>query len=232
MQSVILCGGLGTRLQPITKKKPKSMVEIEGKPFLEYQLKLLKKNNLFDVILCTGYKSKEIEKYFGNGKKFGIKINYSKDNNELLGTGGALKKVKDLLDKSFLVMYGDSYLPFNFNLAISRFNKLNTLGLMVVYKNKNKYEKSNVLLGKNLIKEYNKEKSSKKMQHIDYGVSIFKKEILKNFPKDKTFDLSKIHKKLIKKAELSYFETKTRFYQIGDFKGLKEFKKYIKNNNI
>ena len=73
-QAVILAGGLGTRLRPITDTIPKPMVPIHGKPFLEYLLELLKENGIKEVVLCLGYLPEKITEYFGDGSKFGIKI--------------------------------------------------------------------------------------------------------------------------------------------------------------
>jgi len=230
MQVLISCGGLATRLRPLTKKIPKSMVEIEGKPFLEHQLNLLKKNGLKDIVLSIGFKGNQIKKYFATGKKFGVKIKYNPDGKKLLGTGGAIKKAEKLLNDAFLVIYGDSYLPFDFQKAINYFNRFQKLGLMTVFKNANRYEPSNVEVQGNLVKSYSKKRKTKKMLYIDYGVSIFKKEVLKNFPADTAFDLSLIHKDLIKKKQLLAFPVKQRFYQIGSFDGLEEFRQYLKNN--
>jgi len=228
MQIVILCGGLATRLYPLTKKIPKAMIRIGGKPFLEYQIELVKKNGIFDVVLCVGYKGNQIEKYFGNGKKWGLRIKYSKDGKKLLGTGGALKKAEPLLEDTFLVMWGDSYLPFNFQKVIEFFKKHNKLGLMTVYKNENKIEPSNVEIERNLVKAYSKKKRTRKMQYIDYGLSIFKKDVLKYIPKNKFYDLSKLNQLLIRKKQLLALPVRKRFYQIGNFKGLEEFNKEYK----
>ena len=228
MQIVILCGGLATRLYPLTKKIPKSMIEIKENPFLEHQIDLFKKNGIFKIILCIGYKGAQIKKYFGDGKKFDVNIKYSSDAKKLLGTGGALKKAEYLLEDTFLVMYGDSYLPFNFKKTISFFKKFNKLGLMTVYKNLNKYEPSNVEVEKNLVKSYSKTRRTPKMKYIDYGVSIFKKEALKFLPNNQGCDLSQFHKSLIKKKQLLVYFAEKRFYQIGSPNGLEEFKKYIK----
>jgi len=227
MQIVVLCGGKATRLYPLTRKIPKSLIRIVGKPFLEYQLALLKKNGISDIVLCIGYKGEQIKKYFGGGKKFGVKIRYSSDGKKLLGTGGALKKAEDLLEDTFLVMWGDSYLPFNFQKAIKFFKKSNKLGLMTVFKNLDKYEPSNVEIEKNLVKSYSKKRKTKKMKHIDYGVSIYRKEVLKFIPKNQVYDLSKLQQTLIKKRQLLAYPAEKRFYQIGSPKGLGEFKKYI-----
>jgi len=230
MQIVVLCGGKATRLYPLTKKIPKSMIKISGKIFLEHQIDLLKKNGLSDIVLCVGYKAEQIKKYFGDGKNFGVEIKYSSDKKKLLGTGGALKKAENLLEDSFLVMYGDSYLPFNFQKAIKFFKKSNKLGLMTVFKNLNKYEPSNVEVEKNLVKSYSKKRKTKKMKYIDYGVIIFKKEALKFIPKNKVYNLSKLLQTLIKKKQLLTYPAEKRFYQIGSPEGLEEFKKYKIHN--
>lgn len=228
MQIVILCGGKATRLYPLTKKIPKSMMRFEGKPFLEQQLDLLKKNRIFDIVLCVGYKAEQIKKYFGDGKNFGVEIKYSSDKKKLLGTGGALKKAENLLEDSFLVMWGDSYLPFNFQKAIKFFKKSNKPGLMIVFKNLNKYEPSNVEVKNNLVKSYGKKRKTKKMKYIDYGVSIYRKEVLKYLPRNQVCDLTKLQQVLIKKRQLLAYPAEKRFYQIGSPDGLEELKNYIK----
>ena len=228
MQIVILCGGKATRLYPLTKKIPKSMMRFEGKPFLEKQLDLLKKNRIFDIVLCVGYKAEQIKKYFGDGKNFGVKIKYSSDKKKLLGTGGALKKAENLLEDSFLVMWGDSYLPFNFQKAIKFFKKSNKPGMMIVFKNLNKYEPSNVEVKNNLVKSYSKKRKTKKMKYIDYGISIYRKEVLKHLPKNQICDLTKLQQALIKKRQLLAYPAEKRFYQIGSPDGLEELKNYIK----
>ena len=228
MQIVILCGGKATRLYPLTKKIPKSMMRFEGKPFLEQQLDLLKKNRIFDIVLCVGYKAEQIKKYFGDGKNFGVEIKYSSDKKKLLGTGGALKKAENLLEDSFLVMWGDSYLPFNFQKAIKFFKKSNKPGMMIVFKNLNKYEPSNVEVKNNLVKSYSKKMKTKKMKYIDYGISIYRKEVLKHLPKNQICDLTKLQQALIKKRQLLAYPAEKRFYQIGSPDGLEELKNYIK----
>ena len=228
MQIVVLCGGKATRLYPLTKKIPKSMIRFEGKPFLEQQLDLLKKNRIFDIVLCVGYKAEQIKKYFGDGKNFGVEIKYSSDKKRLLGTGGALKKAENLLEDSFLVMWGDSYLPFNFQKAIKFFKKSNKPGMMIVFKNLNKYEPSNVEVKNNLVKSYSKKRKTKKMKYIDYGISIYRKEVLKHLPKNQICDLTKLQQALIKKRQLLAYPAEKRFYQIGSPDGLEELKNYIK----
>jgi len=225
MQIVIIAGGLATRLYPITQKIPKSMIEIGGKPFLQWQIKLLKKNKITDIILCVGQMAEQIEEYFGDGSKFGVKLTYSKEKpDQLLGTGGALKNAQDLLDDIFMVTWGDSYLDLDYQKVEKFFLKNNKLGLMSVWHNKNKIEPSNVTIEGNLIKSYSKKRLTKEIEYIDYGLLIFRKEALKFLPENQKTDFSVLNQALIKRKQLLAYNTGKRYYQIGNFPGLEEFK--------
>ena len=208
------------------------MIEIEGKPFLEHQLNLLTENGFKDIVLCVGHKSQAIKNYLKDGKKFGVRIKYSDEGDRLLGTCGALKKAKPLLNDVFLIMYGDSYLPFNFRRPVDFFEKFDKFGLMVVYRNRDRYERSNVALEGLLVKEYGKDKKTEEMQYIDYGVSIFRKKALELIPSDRVCDLPLLHRALIEKNQLLAYEAKQRFYQIGSPEGLEEFRKYAKRHGL
>ena len=227
MQVVILAGGLATRLRSITNKISKSMIRINEKPFLEYQIELLKKNNLTDILLCIGHLGGQIKDYFGNGKNWGVRLSYSEEKENLLGTGGALKKAESLVEDEFFVMYGDSYLILDYQEIADYFHNFDKQGLMVVYKNYNKFDKSNVVVKNGFVKVYNKRDSSPEMVYIDEGISILKKEILSDFPPHTPFPLDRIFQRLISKKELLAFETKQRFYEIGSWQGLNDFKKLI-----
>lgn len=112
-QALILCGGEGTRLHSITGDRiPKPMVKLCNRPALEYQLLLLKKHNINDVILCTGHLGGVIESYFGNGQKFGLRIRYTHEEKQL-GTAGAVVQVPFELSEAFFVLYGDVFVNVN-----------------------------------------------------------------------------------------------------------------------
>jgi NDP-sugar pyrophosphorylase family protein len=110
---LILCGGLATRLQPITKTIPKSLVMINNKPMLQYQLDMLQKQGIRHVVLCVGYLGEMIKDTFGD-KYEDILLEYSFDGSKQLGTGGAIKKTYSKLSDTFFVLYGDSYLPVEY----------------------------------------------------------------------------------------------------------------------
>src|SRR6266571_2872724 len=119
----ILAGGLATRLRPITEKIPKSLVAVAGRPFLAHQIELLRDQGLRRLVLCVGYLGEMIQREFGDGSKWGVRLEYSFDGDQLLGTGGALRKALPLLGEKFFVLYGDSYLPIEFNPVAKFFQK-------------------------------------------------------------------------------------------------------------
>lgn len=228
MQCVILAGGLGTRLRPIINKIPKSMIKIKNKPFLEYQIELLRKNDINEIILCVGYLGEQIEDYFGNGKKLGVNIKYSYENKQLLGTGGAIRNTLDLLSNYFFVLYGDSYLNVNYKEIYNYFLKVNYHALLVIYKNNNKWDKSNVMFKDGIVEIYDKNNYIPEMEFIDYGLSILSKRIVMRIPKNVGYDLANLYKDLSEEKKLAGYEVLERFYEIGSKEGLKEFENYIK----
>ena len=229
-QVAILAGGLATRLGKLTEGQPKSMVRVWGKPFLEYQLELIKRGGIENFVLCLGHMGDQIESNFGNGERHGVNIQYSFDDKPL-GTAGALKKAAHLLDKVFFTMYGDSYLFLDFGLVMSYFELQNKLALMAVYKNYDRYGSSNTVVEGDLVKKFSKKEKTKDTVYIEYGANIFRKEALEMVPKNQFYSLDDLFPRLIEMGELLAFEVKGRFYEVGSPQGLKEFEQYIKGRD-
>ncbi len=226
MQAVILAGGLATRLGDLTRNQPKSMVKVREKPFLEYQLELLREGGIRNVLLCIGHMGEQIEKHFGNGRGYGVNIKYSFED-KLLGTAGALKKAEALLGEVFFTLYGDSYLFLDFSLIMSYFESQNKLALMTVYKNYDRYDRSNTVVEGNLVKKFSKQEKTEDMVCIEYGANIFRKEALEFVPENQFYSLDDLFLRLIEMRQLLAFEVKERFYETGSPQGLKEFEKYM-----
>ncbi len=227
MQAVIFAGGLATRLGEVTRKIPKSMVTIAGRPFLEYQLEFLKENRIDDVVLCVGHLGEQIESYFGDGSKYGIRMRYSYEQGQLLGTGGALKNSAALLDDVFFTLYGDSYVSLDFPAVMSFFRKFDKLALMTIFKNYGRYDKSNIAVGGDLVRQYGSAGPEKELIYIDYGVSLFRKEALDMVPAGVPSALGDLFHQLIENKQLLAYEADQRFYQIGSHEGLQEFRELI-----
>jgi len=231
MQVVVLLGGIGKRLKGIESNRPKAMLDIHGTPFFSYQLKLLKEQGLKDFVFCVGHKAEVIKNYFKDGALFGVNIRYSYDGKELLGTAGALRKALPSLKKDFMVIYGDSYMDVDYAEIAYNYYKVkeeeNKKGLMVIFKNKNRYDKSNVLFKDGKLLKYDKKKPSAEMEHIDYGISLLNKSIVKKIPKDKYMDFSSVYHHLVEHEFMAGYEVRNRFYEIGTPSSLEEFKEFI-----
>lgn len=229
MQAVILAGGIGTRLRPITYETPKSLISVCGKPFVQYQVELLRRHALTDILLCLKYKAAQIRRFLGDGSRFGVRISYSYDGEEPKGTAGALKGAAKKLEEEFIMMNGDSYVPVDFALLMRRFHDVSPQAMMVVYKNYNRYDKSNVVLNDGLIVKYSRKERPADMVYIDAGVTLFHKSVLDLIPDGCFYPLDKVYLALIERRQLRAFETKRRFYEIGSFEGLKDFGNYVRN---
>ena len=131
----ILAGGLATRLRPQTESVPKALIDINGEPFLAHQLRLLRALGIDKVVLCVGYLGEQIVRLVGDGSQFGLQVAYSFDGPALLGTAGAIKQALFLLDESFFVLYGDSYLECDYRAIQTAFERAGKLALMTVYRN-------------------------------------------------------------------------------------------------
>tara|TARA_B100001057_G_C22825176_1_gene941104 strand:+ start:160 stop:870 length:711 start_codon:yes stop_codon:yes gene_type:complete len=230
---VILAGGLATRLRPITEKIPKSLILINETPFVIHQLSLLYKKGINNVHFCLGYLGNEIEKIvqkssFSNK----MKITYSYDGKILLGTGGAIKNAFSYISEDFLIIYGDSYLDIDYKSVLNFFQKKSNTknGLMTIYKNENKFDKSNIVFKQNKIINYSKKEITSDMNYIDFGLGILRKNHFDLYEKNQTFDLSNVYQDLVKQNELLGFESKNRFYEIGSMDGIKDLSEYLNKN--
>ncbi len=229
---VILAGGLGTRLRPLTSEVPKALIPIGGKPFLHHQIDLLKRRGIRDIVLCVGHLGDRVKDYFGDGRWLGVRIKYGEEESQLLGTAGAIKNAEPLLRDDFFLMYGDSYLMIDYREVMRYFRRFDRLGLMVVWRNVDRFERSNVMVEGNVVTAYNKDQKSPDMVYINYGLSVLRKEALAFIPAGRPFSQEDFYQILIDQGELLTFEVEQRFYEIGSPKGLEEFGMLIASGGV
>ena len=225
---IILAGGLATRMKPITESIPKSLIKVNGRAFIDYQIDLLEKNEVRHIVISTGYLGDMLEKHLNMlGAK--TKIEFSPDGSKPLGTGGAIVKALPLLSESFIVLYGDSYLNVELKPIVKKYLEAeqNLDGLMTIYKNNNNLDSSNVIYRDNKIIKYSKNENLPDMNYIDWGLSILNKRAFKNFNNLTSFDLSEVFIDLINQESLLPYEVYHRFYEIGSKKGLEELSSYL-----
>lgn len=228
-QVVILMGGLGTRLG--LTDRPKAMADINGRPFFDYELMLLKRWGFWRFLFLVGHQAEMVEHCYGDGSGQGVEIRYSRDGRTQLGTGGALKQAEEALDESFILLYGDSFMDMDYRELVYRYwleRKAGKAGVMTVLKNENRYDKSNVIFRDGALLLYDKAEQSTDMKYIDYGVSMLSKEVLAGIEPGRACDLSELLTALSKAGKLAGQEVSKRFYEIGSPASREEFAAYAK----
>jgi len=223
----ILAGGLATRLRPLTETIPKALIEIAGAPFVDHQLGLLRRNGYRDVVFCVGYLGAMLERHVGNGERFGLNVQYVEDGPTLLGTGGALRKAAPLLGEAFAVLYGDSYLPIDYARVEAGFRDCGRPALMTVFRNRDLYDRSNVVFRDGLVVLYDKDRRTPEMEYIDYGLSVIRRSVLEGYPEQ--FDLASAFSVLAAAGKLAGFEVTQRFFEIGSPAGMIEAENYLRS---
>jgi len=227
LQAVILAGGLGTRLGRLTQSVPKPMILVNGKPFLEYEIGLLRRSGVDDFVMCVGYLSNKVEDYFGNGNKWGVKIRYSYDGPRLMGPGGALKEAEPLLEEYFFVTYGDAYLRADYSRLMRALLSSGRLGLMTVYRNRDRYGKSDVVVRGGYVVRYEKQGRRGDMEWVNFGATALRKHALALVTPGKECGEEEFYGELIRRSELLAFPVRERFYEIGNPRSLTDFERFI-----
>jgi len=235
-QAVILAGGLGKRLRPLTNDRPKPMVLINNRPFLEYLIGLLRKNGIEEIILCLGYMPEKITEYFGDGSRYGVNIKYS------IGhvsdeTGKRLRDASALLAERFLFMFGDNYWPLDIDAMSEFYGKMNALVSITIYRNKDGlgeygYENTIWVQNDNYVGLYDRTRSDSRLNGIDIGFYILSKDILKILPEHNFHFEIEILPKLIKKRELVGYYTNQQYYSLTNLGSIKRIEEFLKPKKV
>ena len=215
MKAVILAGGLGTRLQPYTNSLPKPMLPLGEKPILEHLIEWIKKNGVKEIVLCVSYLRKKIEDYFGDGKRFGVKIEYA-ISKKPLATAGQLKTAEKFIDDTFVCLYGDSIYNFSLKNMISHHKRKKSTVTMSLYgyKFNMKYGVIDTTNTGRVTAWNEKPELSAK---INMGCYVMEPEVFQLIPKNKQYGMDNvIQKALSKKKKISSVISKKGFIDIGD----------------
>jgi NDP-sugar pyrophosphorylase family protein len=252
VQAVVLAGGLATRMRPSTLTVPKSMLEVAGRPFVDWQLERLAHSGLSDVVMCIAHLGEQIREHVGDGSRFGVRVVWSKDSGAsegtgpgtLLGTAGALRAALPLLAPTFLVTYGDSYLPFDYAAPLRILESHDDCdGVMAVYKNDGQWDESNVVTDGEWVLRYEKgirapatEAQNARARadvhpafdHIDYGATALLRGVIGALPAGKPHGLDALTRELASRRRLRACVARGRFYEIGSPEGLAELDRHLR----
>lgn len=233
-QVVVLAGGLGTRLRPITEKIPKPLVDVAGRSFLDWQLKEVKSQGFTRVLLLIGYLGHMVQEKYGDGSSMGLQIEYSLET-EPLGTGGALKLALGKLDDTFFLLNGDSFQRLNMKAMSDDFMAMldNQDAIVTAYDNLvptpvvNNLRVSSRGTGSLQVEEYKRGGGAEHgYNFVDSGVYIIKKSLVETAQSQK-FQLEQLWPELIRGHRLGAYKVQERFYDIGTPERLAEFERKI-----
>ena len=216
MKAVIVAGGLGTRLRPLTLKTPKPMLKIGKKPILEHLIDWNKKNGVKSFVICVSYLRENIEDYFKDGKKFGVDIEYAVSNKPL-ATAGQLKTAEDFIDDTFVCMYGDSLFDFSLRNMIKQHKAKKSFVTMGLNEYKTNLEYGVIDTSKTG-KVLSWEEKPEIKANINIGCYVMEPDVFRLIPKNKPYGMDNIIKKAMKKKLVSGFITKKGFTDIGNKK--------------
>jgi NDP-sugar pyrophosphorylase family protein len=223
----VLAGGLATRLGPLTRQIPKSLLEVAGRPFIHHQLRQLHSQGVRRVVLCLGHLGEQVVEAVGDGSAFDLEAVYSFDGPELRGTAGALRRALPQLGPAFFVLYGDSYLECSYAAVQEAYQAAGKLALMTVFHNDGQWDTSNVEFRDSRILSYDKAARTPAMRHIDYGLGVFNQRAFEVVPETGSCDLAEVYQKTLRQGELAGFEVTERFYEIGSVAGLEETRRHL-----
>jgi NDP-sugar pyrophosphorylase family protein len=207
------------------------MVPVGGRPFLEYEVGLLRSEGADDLVICIGHLGETIRSHFGDGRDFGVRIRYSEDGPRLLGPAGALKKAEPLLGDAFFVTYGDAYLRAPYAAMMRRLLSSDKLALMAAYRNENRRGRSDLRILRGLVTLYDKS-GKQKMSWINYGVTAMRRAALALIPSNKVVGEEAFYGGLVRRGELLAYPVTRRFYEIGTPASLAEFTRYVKREGV
>ncbi len=218
---VILCGGLGTRLKPLTNTMPKSLVEVAGVPFINYQLRLLASQGIERVVLCIGYRGGQIAEFVGSGQRFKLDVAYSSDGGKPLGTAGAIRKALPYLGQTFGVLYGDVYPLYSLQ-AVGE-SILGTGDAVMAVRSPGR---GNVKYADGQVLAY---AQSGNWPHGDAGFSVFNANAFTDYLQP---DMGNMFAAMASSGSLDGDLVTEPVYEVGSFEGLAEFDNYVLHDRV
>ncbi len=237
-QILIVAGGLGTRIAAHAKDRPKCMLDVEGKPFCEFQLEIFKKQGFKDIIFCIKHLANVVMDYFKDGSDFGLNIAYSLEK-EPLGTAGAIKLAEKMIDGNFIVFYGDNFTDMKLGDFLKFHEKNAGIASINVHKNQDSSKSSSIItIHDQRITSFIEKPSRDQIKrfenvekYINNGIYVCRREILDHIPKNKTYDFGfDLFPDLLEKGEKLYgYATKSYFKEIGTPQKFELFTKEFKN---
>ncbi len=225
-QAIILAGGRGTRLAPLTDTQPKPLIEVGGRPFIEYLLAMLKQQGIGRILLLLGYRAQMMIDHLGNGGRFGLELNYSvtPDDDE---TGLRLSRAAARLDPEFLLMYCDNYWPLSLERLVQNYRRSKAPMQITVYDNSDGYTRDNVCVENGFLVAYDKSRRAPNLKGVDIGYAIMHRELIDRLPPGNPSLEAALYPSLIAERQMAAYMTSHRYYSIGSHDRLPRTKAFL-----
>ena len=218
-QAVVLAGGRGERLKPLTDTRPKPMIEFHGRPFLEYLVELVRDQGFEEVLLLLGYLPEPIQAHFGDGSRFGIRVRYAVTRPEAQ-TSARLLQARDQLDPLFLMLYCDNYWPMPADRLWARYQESGAPALVTIYRNTDGQSRDNVRLDHGFVVEYDGTRTRPGLHGTEIGYAILRNDLLDRLS-DGSLPIEKgLYPLLVRERRLAAFVTDHRYYSVGSLERL------------
>ncbi len=212
MKTFVIAGGEGTRLKPYTYTCPKPMLKVGGKPILEYVINNLKRAGLKDLVLTTGYLHEQIEEYFGDGKRFGVKIEYSVEKDRR-NTAGSILPYKSRIKDTFVVVMGDHITNIDLKDMINQHRKSPAIATMALMKKKNALEYGVVEVEGGKVRELKEKPLQEYLCNV--AIYVFDVEVFNYIEEGDDFAKNVFPRMLRKKARIEPYMLKGVWFDIG-----------------
>ena len=228
-QAVILAGGRGTRMRPLTNDRPKPMVEFHGRPFLEYVVEMLREQGFERVLMLLGYLPEVIQEHFGDGRGFGVDIDYSVSDADDL-TVSRVKLADAKLEDSFMLLYCDNYWPLDMDRLWERFLSLSVPAMVTVYSNRDRYRpgKDSVLIDDHgYVRAFDKSRTIPGLLGVEISYAILTRPVLALLPdQDELIEVA-LYPQLAARGELGGYVTEHRYYSVGSLERLPATERFL-----
>lgn len=226
-QAVILAGGRGSRLRPLTDTIPKPMVPFHGRPFLAYLLDQVRDQGIQEVILLVGYLANQIRDYFGDGAGYGLTIRYV-ESPVGVETGQRLREATPLLAPHFLLMYCDNYWPMQLPPMWDAFQRSGAPALVTIYRNRDGYTRSNVRVDEQgFVRAYDPQRTASHLQGVEIGYAILDRGVLDSLPEGNVRFEHTVYPTLVSRHLLSAYQTDHRYYSVGSHQRLSQTEAFL-----
>lgn len=215
------------RLRPLTQRVPKSLLPVRGRPFLHHQIDSIKSFGFREILLLVSYLGEQIEEYFGDGGRFGVRIEYAWEKTPL-GTGGALRNAEKKLQADFVLLNGDSIVFVDYRQLVECYRRRRRWALVAAFENPTAVILNNLAIGPaGRITAYSRHSvpgvsNVPGLTHVHAGAAVMSKHVLELIPQGQICSLEdEIYPELIAQGELCAFRTQQMFYDMGSFAGLR-----------